>query len=105
MKENLNIETVNILLDNGEVIQVEARSSFRENVSCSNCNIGDVSNQLKEISKLIIDSFRDSKPDKLSVELGIEFSVETGKLTAILVKGCSTANLKINLEWNNHDIK
>jgi hypothetical protein len=38
------------------------------------------------------------KPKKASVEFGLEVAVESGKLTTLLVKGASTANLKITLE-------
>ena len=56
---------------------------------------------LTEVSKKIKDSFQESKPDKVNVELGFELSVESGELSALLVKGSGKANLKINLEWTN----
>jgi len=40
-----------------------------------------------------------AKPAKVTVEFGCEVGVETGQLTAILVKGTSKANLKVTLEW------
>src|SRR5262245_50222299 len=45
-------------------------------------------------------ALRTVKPDKASVEFGIEVAIETGQLTALLVQGTSTANLKITLEWS-----
>jgi hypothetical protein len=38
------------------------------------------------------------KLDKASVEFGLEMAIESGELTALLVKGSGTANLKISLE-------
>ena len=39
------------------------------------------------------------KPHKAGVEFGLEVAIESGELTALLVKGSGTANLKISLEW------
>ncbi len=39
------------------------------------------------------------KPRKASLEFGVEVAVESGQLTALLVKGSGTANLKVTLEW------
>jgi len=33
------------------------------------------------------------------VEFGLEVALESGQLTAVLVKGSAKANLKITLEW------
>mgnify|MGYP003717199083 CR=1 FL=1 len=54
---------------------------------------------LEEFSKIIKSSFIESRPDKVSIELGFELSVESGALTALLVKGTSKANITVNLEW------
>jgi hypothetical protein len=40
------------------------------------------------------------KPHKASVEFGLEVALEAGQLTALLVKGSGTSNLKITLEWS-----
>jgi hypothetical protein len=39
------------------------------------------------------------KPDKASVEFGVEIAVESGGLTALIVKGAAKGNLKITLAW------
>jgi len=39
-------------------------------------------------------------PDKATIEFGVEMSLEAGKLTALIVKGTGSANLKISLEWD-----
>jgi len=39
------------------------------------------------------------KPDRASVEFGVEIAVESGGLTALIVKGTGKGNLKITLEW------
>jgi len=40
-----------------------------------------------------------AKPSKATVKFGMELAVESGKLTAMLVKGSGKANLEISLEW------
>ena len=40
-----------------------------------------------------------AKPSKMAIEFGLEISVESGELTALIVKGSGTANLKVTLEW------
>ena len=39
------------------------------------------------------------KPDKFSVTFGLEIAVESGELTALIVKGTGKANLEITMEW------
>lgn len=100
--ENFITETVKLELDNGHSILAEVRNKNRQQVSNPTYSFEKVSLQLKEISKKIITSFEEAKPNKVSVELGFELSIESGQLTAILVKGSSKANLKIILEWDNN---
>ena len=38
-------------------------------------------------------------PDRASVEFGIDVGVESGGLTALIVKGTGTATVKVTLEW------
>jgi Trypsin-co-occurring domain 1 len=39
-------------------------------------------------------------PSSAAIEFGIEMGVESGQLTAILVKGTGKANLKVMLHWD-----
>lgn len=38
------------------------------------------------------------KPQKATVEFGIEIGAESGQLTTLIVKGTGSANLKVTLE-------
>jgi hypothetical protein len=40
------------------------------------------------------------KPDKASVKFGLKVAVESGHLTAVVVKGSGEANLEVTLEWS-----
>ena len=52
----------------------------------------------------VVNSIRDMlarvKPQRASVEFGVQLGLESGKLTACIVKGSTAANLKIVLEWS-----
>jgi hypothetical protein len=39
------------------------------------------------------------QPKKATVEFGVEVTVKSGKLTALIVEGEGKGNLKITLEW------
>jgi Trypsin-co-occurring domain 1 len=39
------------------------------------------------------------RPDRASVEFGVDVGVEAGALTALIVKGTGTATIKVTLEW------
>lgn len=58
-----------------------------------------VTDTIEGIAKEILAAIRKVKPDKASIEFGVEVGIESGTLTACLVKGTGTANLKITLEW------
>ena len=40
------------------------------------------------------------KPDKASVEFGVDVGVEAGMLTGLIAKGTGSATLKVTLEWS-----
>ncbi|MBH0781442.1 CU044_2847 family protein [Nocardia bovistercoris] len=42
------------------------------------------------------------KPDAVSVEFGVELSLDSGRVVAVLASGGMKASLKVNLEWDMH---
>jgi hypothetical protein len=61
--------------------------------------IGMLQSAITSLSRVLKDAIDDAKPTGASVEFGIEVGVDSGKLTALLVKGTGKANLKITLSW------
>jgi Trypsin-co-occurring domain 1 len=51
------------------------------------------------LSRVVQEALAAVKPDKASAEFSLEVGVESGKLTALWVKGSGKANLKITLTW------
>ena len=58
-----------------------------------------VTDTIENIADSIQTSLEKVKPDKASLEFGVEVGIESGALTALLVKGTGKGNLKITLEW------
>ena len=90
-------------LSDGTLIKVEATQIgeqpvsaetriFKQATSIIKSIADDIAGTLKEVNENV-------KPDKFSVTLGLEIGVESGELTALIVKGTGTANLEITMEW------
>lgn len=60
----------------------------------------DFANSLEALTKALHTTIQKIAPNKASIEFGIEIGLESGKLTALLVKGSGKANLKVILEWS-----
>jgi hypothetical protein len=87
-------------LDNGVTVYVEAKPTTKdEDVSFDVSKFSEFASALAGVASGIAASFERVKPDKLAVEFGCEVGYESGKLTAILVKGAGKANFKVSLEW------
>jgi hypothetical protein len=94
-------ERVPVKLSNGEVIQVEVTSSGSENVGFgSTKNFSNISKMLEGLVEEISGTLHKVNPSKATVKFGMEIAVESGQLTAILIKGTGKSNLEITLEWS-----
>src|SRR5436189_5459297 len=93
-------EIVKAELDNGTTIHIEATSlGGEERVACSIPSFKEVTDAVEGIAHAMVTTLKKVKPQQASVEFGLEIGVESGRLTALLVKGAGTANLKIILQW------
>lgn len=54
---------------------------------------------IEGLGQVVQEALGSLKPDKASVEFALEVGLESGKLTALWVKGTDKANLKITLNW------
>ncbi|MFL5833916.1 MAG: CU044_2847 family protein [Solirubrobacterales bacterium] len=59
----------------------------------------EVTKTLEGISDALKGALAKAAPDKVTVELGIELAVKSGKLTGLLVEGAGKGSLAITLEW------
>ena len=102
-------------LGDGRVIQVEARTSgdAASPTGDPEADVGlldairkqealpfdGVTNSIEAIADRVTAALESARPEKATVEFGIDVGVETGGLTGLLAKGTGSATLKITLEW------
>ena len=105
---NLTAKIIPVELSDGTIIKVEATAlgeqqvsfqtrPFREFISSLKIIVKEIANPLREITQAV-------QPDKMSITLGVDVSIESGQLTALIVKGGGSANLGITMEWKKIDI-
>jgi hypothetical protein len=86
----------------GAILHVEATAlSAEEDVAYGVLSFDGVLEAIEGIAAAVTETFDRVKPRKASIEFAIEVGVDSGRLTALLVKGTGKANLKINLEWGS----
>jgi hypothetical protein len=54
---------------------------------------------LSDVANAVGNALAKASPSKATVELGVEFGIQEGKLVALIARGSGKANLKIGLEW------
>ncbi len=94
-------ELVPVQLPDGKRIYVQAvAQGGLEQVGNIPIPFKEVADVIESISTSIVNALKKAKPSKATVEFGLEIGLESGHLTTLLVKGTSTATLKIVLEWS-----
>jgi hypothetical protein len=94
---------VKVDLGDGRVVAVEAHNVSPEKP----VGIADVlpfeglSKSIEAIAERMTAALERSRPDRATVEFGVDVGVEAGALTALIVKGTGTATLKVTLEWQH----
>lgn len=93
-------EIIKAELPNGTCIHIQTTIlDGEEEVAFTLPSFKEVTDAIEGIAESVVTTLQKVKPQKASVEFGLEIALEAGQLTALLVKGSSTANLKITLEW------
>jgi hypothetical protein len=87
-------------LSSGAVVYVETVPlGGEEDVAFEILQLQSVMETIEDVANQFAATLERIRPDKASVELGVDFGVESGKLTALIVKGSANASLTITLEW------
>jgi hypothetical protein len=92
-------QNIPVQLEDGTTILVEVTQTGREDVANEASKFKAVTDALGGIVQAIAEPINRARPTKATVKFGMELAVESGKLTAVLVKGSGKANLEISLEW------
>ena len=91
---------VKAALANGSCLYIETVIlNGEEEVAFTMPSFKEITDVLEGIADSMVTTLKKIKPRKASVEFGLEVALESGQLTALLVKGSGTANLKVTLEW------
>jgi hypothetical protein len=97
---------VTVLLPSGTPIKVElARPGAYDQDEMASVGLRDLQldkalDVLREIGSLVVEKLEAAKPTKATVQLGLAFSVEAGKLTALWVGAQGNASLNVTMEWS-----
>lgn len=92
-------ESIPVKLASGTTIKIEVSQTGRQDVAAISLPFKQVTEALQGIVEELKETLDKVKPDKASVKFGIEMAVESGSLTAMIVKGTGKGNLEITLEW------
>jgi len=95
-------EIIKAELANGGTLHIQATIlGGEEEVAFMLPSFEGVTHAIEGIAQSVVSTLEKVKPQKASVEFGLEVALESGQLTALLVKGSGTSNLKITLEWGD----
>ena len=88
-------------LKNGKFVLIEtSKVRGEQKIAAKSFDFKQVASSIESIVDAIKGSLEKAKAKKTSVEFGLEIGVESGQLTALIVKGSGKANLKITMEWS-----
>jgi hypothetical protein len=94
---------VPVKLPDGVVVNIEAVTFGSREQDVANLTevlpFEQVSATIESIAKAVMAPIKKVQPSKASVELGVTVGLESGQLTALIMKGTGEANLKITFEW------
>ena len=92
-------EPISVELSNGRVIKFEAAQTGREDVAFGINPFTEVTDALEGFVEAISSTVQRVQPKKATVKFGLDVAIESGNLTATIVKGSGKANLEITLEF------
>jgi len=90
---------VPVQLPNGAIVKVEVASTGMEDVAFDVKQFQPVADAIEGVVQMIAAPLQKVKPKKATVKFGMELAIESGALTAVIVKGSGKGNLEITLEW------
>lgn len=92
-------DTVPVQLPNGAIVKVEVTSTGREDVGFDVKQFQPIADAIEGVVQMIAAPIQKVNPKKAAVKFGMELAIESGQLTAVIVKGSGKGNLEIMLEW------
>lgn len=101
MENHVEFDAVKVQLINGEelLFQVAVLDEEKDVSIYENFKLDTILPSLTALAEQLNTTLKSAKPSKLKCELGIQLSIDAGKIVGLVVSGSSKANLKITLEW------
>lgn len=94
---------VEVTLPNGATAHVQAREldggGATKTALRDSLDFAGVAATLEGITEAIRGAVAKAAPSRVSVELGLELAVKSGKLVGLIVDGECTGSLTVTLEW------
>jgi hypothetical protein len=92
-----------VLLPSGAPIKVAVEGQPSDGMAsvglAEDLKLGPALDSLSEISSMVVEKLKATKPAKATLEFHIAFSLEAGRLVSMLVGAKGDASLSIALEW------
>jgi hypothetical protein len=89
-----------VQLPSGKSVYVEVVAlPGEEDIGVKIPSMDQVIGAIDEVVDMLWETMQRAKPTTASVEFGVDFTLEAGALTALIVKGSGTGSLTITLEW------
>ena len=92
-------KVITLSLSDKSQVKIEASLRGGAQVASVDFPIKGLTDAIEGISREIAATIERVKPKKATVKFGVEVSIESGQLTALIVKGGGKGNLEIALEW------
>jgi len=96
-------KVIEINLPNGSValarVSVVESAGAQKTASLPKLDFEEVGKTLEGIVAVLKSALEKAAPDKVTVSLGMELAVKSGKLTGLLVEGEGKGTLGVTVEW------
>lgn len=96
-----------VLLPSGTPVKVEVDGQSADGMAsvglAEDLRLDTALDSLSEISSMVIDKLKATRPAKATLEFRVGFSMEAGRLISMLVGAKGDASLTVTLEWSAGD--
>lgn len=102
--ENSRYTHIPLKLDDNTIVKFESSDSSREK---------DISNQraiieyekfsliIEKVARQTLEPLKKINAKKITLKMGVSLGVESGGITALIVKGIGNANIEVTIEWES----
>lgn len=98
----MDLTNIPVTLSNGSIIMLEIpQPDDEQNVTRNPINFADSFNTIKTFVRDLVDPLIELNLGKVSIELGLGFSIESGKIISVLMGASTTSSLKIKVEFDS----